>query len=149
MMSHSRRPSARVRVEFRWAFALIVATALVLPGCKPAIRDGTRGQQAFELTPGGSVGLSVDYQTGKIDTASGSPRVGLSFSAKDGKEVLAIDCSRLGGGSIAGRFQAYRGGAEVERGEFRCLYQHTREVVLAKKADVVRISELRFIRVIE
>lgn len=148
-MFHSRRTSVRTRAEFRWALALALATALALPGCKPAKRDDTAGRQAYELTLNGSVGLSVDYQTGKFGTASGSPRVALGFSAKDGKEVLSIDCSRLGGGSIAGRFQAYLGGAEVERGEFQCLYQHTREVVLAKNADVVRISGLRFIRVIE
>jgi len=148
-MSHSRRPSVLVRAELRWALALVLATALVLPGCKPAKRDDTQGQQAFELTPGGSVGLSVDYQTGKIDTASGSPRVALGFSAKDGKEVLAIDCSRLGGGSVHGRFQAYLRGVEVEQGEFNCLYQHTRDVVLNKTADTIKITDLRFTQVIE
>jgi hypothetical protein len=73
----------------------------------------------------------------------------LGFSTKVAKDVLTEDCSRLGGGSIAGRFQAYLGGAEVERGEFECLYQHVREFVLNRTADTIKITDLRFIRVIE
>ncbi len=128
---------------------MAVAAALALPGCKPANTNDPAGGQAYELTVGGSVGLSVDYQTGKITGATTDARVVLGLSSKDAKEILTIDCSRLGGGSITGKFQAYLGGAEVERGEFQCLYQHNREIVLAKPADTVKISDLRFIRVIE
>lgn len=149
MMFHPQQASVRVRAEFRAACALVVATALVLPGCKPTKRDEPAGQQAYELTLGGSVGLSVDYQTGKIAPASKSPQVVLSFSTKDAKEVLGIDCARLGGGSIAGRFLAYLGGTEVEQGEFQCLYQHMREVALKGTADTVKIVGLEFTKVIE
>jgi len=65
------------------------------------------------------------------------------------KEAVTIDCSRLGGGFIQGRFQAYLQGAEVEQGEFDCLYQHTREVVFDKAADTIKITGLRFTQVIE
>jgi hypothetical protein len=126
-----------------------VATALLLPGCKPAKRDDSEDRQAYELTLDGSMGLSVDYQSGTISATLKDPRVVLGFSTKDAKEVLTIDGSRLGGGSISGRFQAYLGGSEVERGEFECLYQHVREVVLNRKADTVKIIDLRIIRVIE
>ncbi len=148
-MFHTQLSSVRVHVSFCLAWALVAATVLVLPGCKPAKRDDPAAQQAYELTLGGSVGLSVDYGTGKIAAASGSPRVVLGLSTKDAKGVLTIDCSRLGGGSIAGRFQAFLKGAEVERGEFECLYQHTRDVVLDKTADSVRITGLRFTKIIE
>jgi hypothetical protein len=148
-MVHSRREPDALRAAFRPACALVVAAALILPGCKPARRDDTAGRQTYELALGGSIGLSVDYQTGTIAAASTAPRMVLGFSTKDEKEVLSIDCSRLGGGEIAGKFRACLGGTEVEQGEFRCLYQHTREVVLVNKADSVKITDLRFIRVIE
>lgn len=148
-MIHFRRSSVRVRATIRLACALVVATALALPCCKPAKRDGSEDRRAYELTLDGSIGLSVDYQSGKIAATLKDPRVVLGFSTKDAKEVLTIDGSRLGGGSIAGRFQAYLGGAEVERGELECLYQHVREFVLNKKADTIKITDLRFIRVIE
>jgi hypothetical protein len=148
-MVHTRRSSVRVRATLRLACALVAATALVLPGCKPPKRDGLAGRPAFDLTLDGSVRLGVDYQTGTIAASSGSPQIVLGFSTKGAKSVLTVDCSRLGGGSIAGRFQAYLGGAEVERGEFQCLYQHVREFVLKRTADAVKITDLRFIRVIE
>jgi hypothetical protein len=148
-MVHPRRLPVMVRSTFRLAFVLVVATAAILPGCKPAKRAGAEDRQTYELALDGSIGLSVDYKSGKIAAIMTNPRVVLRFSTKDAKEVLTIDGSRLGGGALAGRFQAYIGGSEIERGEFQCLYQHVREVVLHGTADAVKISDLRFIQVIE
>ena len=148
-MFHIQLSSVRGRATFGLTCALVVAAALALPGCKPAKRDDPASLQVYELTLDKSIGLSVDYQTGKFALASESPRVVLGFSVKDAKQVLAIDCSRLGGGAIRGRFEAFSAGALVEQGEFDCLYLHRREVVLAKPADTVKITDLRFIKVIE
>jgi hypothetical protein len=148
-MFHSQRANVTALPVLRLACVLIMATALALSGCKPAKNNDAPDQQAYDLALGGSVGLSVDYQTGKISAVTTSRRVELSLTTKDGKEVLRVDCSRLGGGSITGRFHAYLGGAEIEQGEFQCLYQHAREVVLSRTADTVKIVGLRFTHIIE
>jgi hypothetical protein len=128
---------------------LAVSLMLTLSGCPAADKDGTPDDQAFVLGTGKRIELGVDYRTGRITAGSTSPLFAVGFSTKDGKDVITIDCSRLGGGLITGRYQAYLRGAEVQRGEFDCLYQHTRDVVLDKTADSVRITGLRFIKVIE
>jgi hypothetical protein len=129
--------------------AVAVSLMLTLLGCPAVNKEGPSDDQAFVLGIGKQAELGVDYRTGKITAGPTSPRVTVSFSTKDGKEAITIDCSRLGGGSIRGQYMAYLRGAKVERGEFDCLYQHTRDVVLHKTADSVRITGLRFTKVIE
>jgi hypothetical protein len=148
-MFHKDRRSPRGLGAPCGACVLAVTLMLTLSGCPAADKEGSPDDQAFVLETGKQVELGVDYRTGKIAAAPGSPRIVLGFSARDANEVLTIDCSRLGGGSITGKYQAYRGNAEVERGQFDCLYQHSREVVLDKTADSVRITGLRFTKIIE
>ena len=128
---------------------LAMAVVLTLLGCKAANKDATRVDQSYGLNLGQSIALDIDYRTRNISPVSKDARVIIGFSARDGREVITIDGSRLGGGSIRGRFQAYLRGAEVEQGEFSCLYQHTRDVVLNNMADTLKITDLRFTQVIE
>ncbi len=139
-MIHSRR---------FWVCVLVVAASWDLFGCRPTKSDGLASSQVYTLTLDRSIGFSVDYRTGTIAPALKNPQVELGFLTKDGRTVLSVDGSRLGGGEIAGKFQAYLDGTEVEKGEFQCLYQHTRDIAVDRKADSVKIIELKFTRVIE
>jgi len=148
-MTPSQRASFKVLSTISLACALIVATSLSILGCESKKGDGPADPQTYTLTLDGSISFGVDYQTGKMAPESRSPKVVISFSTKNTNEVLTVDGSRLGGGLIAGRFHAYLGGAEVEQGEFQCLYQRAKDNVLNRKTDTIKITDLRFIHVIE
>jgi hypothetical protein len=128
---------------------LALALVLVVAGCSADRKDVRQDKQDFALKAGESRRFDVDYRTGALRADTQDSMVAVSFFREGAKDIVTVDCSRLGGGLIEARFQAFLNGKEVDKGDLRCLYMHSRSVVLKSVADTVKITDMVFVHVVE
>jgi hypothetical protein len=148
-MSSERTSSSGGRGDVRPALPLALALVLVVAGCATDRKDVRQDKQDFALKAGESRRFDVDYRTGTLRADPQGSMVAVSFFRESSKDAVTVDCSRLGGGLIEARFRAFLNGQEVDKGDLRCLYMHSRSVVLKSAADTVKITDMVFVHVVE
>lgn len=148
-MSSERTSSSGGGRDVRPSLPLALALVLVVSGCATDRKDVRQNTQDFALKSGESRRFDVDYRTGTLRADPQSSMVAVSFFKESAKDAVTVDCSRLGGGLIEARFQAFLNGQEVDKGDLRCLYMRSHTIVLKSAADTVKITDMVFVHVIE